>query len=369
MYELVEILVLFFVAVVFVSAVRPIVNFLARYRIPPIFAIIVIYTVTAAAVVGLLVVALPPLATLMVNLFAEDQLVEELNRSFLQLGLLVARQFDMVLPILTLPPSFQEYLSGANEAVMEQALPFARSAFYVGGQLLLALIMSVYWLVAREQFLSLILRMTPRQNRHNTYLLWVDIENTLGGFVRGQIALMVLIGMASYIGLLILRVPNALALAIIAGLLEAVPYVGPFLGAIPAVLVGFSAAPLTGVLVIVWYVIVQQVEGAFLVPRVMSHSVGLNPLLILLVLSAGFTLNGVLGALLAIPIASVLQVALYHLWPEMELGNSAAEKRTESRKQDARETSAELEAIDALDPASADATPTESDSSLRTANE
>jgi predicted PurR-regulated permease PerM len=111
-----------------------------------------------------------------------------------------------------------------------------------------------------------------------------------------------------------LGVPYAPALALIAGITEAIPLVGPLIGAVPAVIIGFTVSPVTGILVAVLYGVIQGLENNVLVPKIMSSNVGLNPLVIIIAIVAGSTLNGVIGAILAIPLAGALQVLAQHIW-------------------------------------------------------
>jgi predicted PurR-regulated permease PerM len=210
-------------------------------------------------------------------------------------------------------------LREANDSAMVQALPVARNTVTVIGQVLLAMIMSFYWLTTRQPLLNLLLRLSPLHYRERTGVVWNDIETTLGAYVRAQIIMIVTIGVAAYIGLLLLRVPYALPLAVVAGLTEAIPIVGPIFGAIPAVLIAFSINPVTGLLVAGWYIVIQQLEANILVPKLMESQIGLNPLLVIVAIIAGATLNGVVGALLAIPVAGAVQVIARHLLIEPAL--------------------------------------------------
>lgn len=142
---------------------------------------------------------------------------------------------------------------------------------------------------------------------------WKQVETALGAYTRGQLALMLVVGVACFVGLVILRVPHAPALALIAGLTEAIPFVSPFIGGIPAVLLGLTVSWQIALLVAGWYVLVQQLEAHLLVLRIMHRAVGLNPFLVIVALIAGGTLKGVLGALLAIPVVAALQVLTRHI--------------------------------------------------------
>jgi len=145
------------------------------------------------------------------------------------------------------------------------------------------------------------------------YQIWVDTEDTLGTYVRGQLILAGIIGSVCYVGLLVLQVPNARALAVLAGLFEVIPFIGPVLAAIPAVLIGFTVSPVTGLLVLALYVVVQTVEGNYLIPYFMGRGLQLHPMIVLVAITAGFYLNGIVGAMLALPLVSALQITVYHL--------------------------------------------------------
>jgi predicted PurR-regulated permease PerM len=181
------------------------------------------------------------------------------------------------------------------------------------GQFLMALTMGYYWLTARERMLELLLRMSPVRARARIELVWNDVETTLAAWMRGQVILVLAVGVASYAGLRLLGMEYALPLAVIAGLTEAIPIVGPILGAIPAVVLGFGHSVEMGLLVSLLYLVIQQVEGYFLVPRVMERAIGLHPLTVLVALIAGATLNGMVGALLAVPVVGAVQVVAKHL--------------------------------------------------------
>ncbi|MGB9706592.1 MAG: AI-2E family transporter, partial [Microgenomates group bacterium] len=136
------------------------------------------------------------------------------------------------------------------------------------------------------------------------------VEKRLGGWVRAQITLMIIVGLMSYIGLRLLGIEFALPLALLAGVLEIIPNIGPTLSAIPAILAGLVISPLMGLAVAALYFLVQQVENHIIVPQVMKREAGVNPLITILALVAGFKLGGVLGAVLAIPFIILLETLL-----------------------------------------------------------
>jgi predicted PurR-regulated permease PerM len=110
------------------------------------------------------------------------------------------------------------------------------------------------------------------------------------------------------VGLFILNVPYALPLAVVAGILELVPIIGPIISSIPAIIVALVSSPILGVGVAAYFLIIQQVENSILVPKVMEKAVGLSPILVILVLLIGGSLMGIVGALLAVPVAAAAKV-------------------------------------------------------------
>ncbi len=132
-------------------------------------------------------------------------------------------------------------------------------------------------------------------------------------WVRGQILLMIIVGLLSYLGYMSIGLPYAVALAFIAGMLELVPNIGPTLAAIPAILVGFSLSTFHGVAALVVSLLVQQLENNLIVPKIMQKVVGLNPVITILSIMVGFRLGGPLLAVLAIPLVLSIRVILGHV--------------------------------------------------------
>lgn len=153
----------------------------------------------------------------------------------------------------------------------------------------------------------------------------VRIEEKLGAWMRGQLILSLTIGLIYYIGLLALGVPYALPLAILGGMMEVIPVIGPIIAAIPALLISLTISPFLAGVVGLFYFAVQQIENQVIVPQVMKRAVGLNPILVILVVAIGGRLLGVGGALLAVPIAVVVQVVLEQMIGPQEAFDPLAE--------------------------------------------
>jgi predicted PurR-regulated permease PerM len=144
------------------------------------------------------------------------------------------------------------------------------------------------------------------------------VEDGLGRWVRGQLLLSLVVGVLTYIGLTIIGIPYALPLALIAGILEVLPIVGPIIAAIPAILVGLTISPIMAVAAAATFLIVQQLENHLVVPVVMSRVVGVRPPIIIISLLIGAKLAGITGAFLAIPIIVVIKILTKELLNEEE---------------------------------------------------
>jgi predicted PurR-regulated permease PerM len=151
-----------------------------------------------------------------------------------------------------------------------------------------------------------------QDRREHIRELILAIETKVGFYIIGQVVLCLVIGVMALLAYLLIGLPNAFVLALIAGVLEAVPMVGPLLGAVPAALVALSIGPDKLVWVIVSTVVIQQLENSLLVPRVMKKAVGVNPFVTLLALFAFSSFFGIAGALMAIPMAAIIQLVLNH---------------------------------------------------------
>lgn len=308
-----EVVIVLFIAIVFASTIRPLVDWLSAHRVPRGIAILLVYVVVLGAFAGLLIVSIPPLVGLSVELISGNLLVTRLQTLVQQLSYFGWSEFRIIVPSIQVPEVLSNLMGAASDTAQQMAWPVARDMAVTLGQVVLVFVIAVYWLTARKPTLDLLLRMSPMRHRAHVEQIWTDVELTLGSYLRGQTILMVVIGLAALVGLIIFRVPYAPALAVIAGLTEFIPMVGPFIGGAAAVLVAFTVSGQTALLVAAWYIAIQQLENHVLVPRIMGRSVGLNPLVVILALVIGGILGGVLGALLAVPVAGALQVIVRHL--------------------------------------------------------
>jgi predicted PurR-regulated permease PerM len=275
-----------FISLILTLGLSPLVNWLTERKISRALAVALTYIFFLSTVVGLFAMALPP----MVNQL--QRLVERLPFYVSSISLpglgSVGDQFLN---------AFVSEVSKTTGDLVKVTLNFFSNAFSIVTVLVLTFYFLLDYPTLKEKFLGL----HTKDSKKRVADLVGEIENKIGGWVRGQLSLMLIVGLASFIGLTLLRVDYALSLAVIAGLLEIVPMIGPIVSFIPAVLVASAGSPLSAALVAVLYILIQQLESNFVVPKVMEKAVGFSPIVTLIAILIGGRLFGVSGALLAIP--------------------------------------------------------------------
>jgi predicted PurR-regulated permease PerM len=169
-------------------------------------------------------------------------------------------------------------------------------------------LLSIYWSIERPRAIRAGLLLLPLESRPAAAEFVDEIEAKLGAFVRGQSLLCVLVGAMTFLAYWLIGLPYAALLAVVAGLLEAIPVLGPVVATIPAALVALSLGPTAVVWVLVASFVIASIESYLLVPRIMNRSVGLHPVLTLLAITALFALLGPIGGVLAVPLAAIMQL-------------------------------------------------------------
>lgn len=288
-------------AVIFASAIEPVIEWLKQYRIPRLLSVVLIYLIILLAFFLLIYLIIPLLLeevrTLAVGYPA---LQEQIRQSVTEAGSLPFFPDIRLDPdvLLTLPTQYAERLGGG-------IISFASVVF--GGIFSFVLItVFSFYLAAQERGIEAFLRLvTPLKHEAYAIDLWERSQRKLGRWFRSQMLLGAIVGILIFFGLTLLGVPNAFFFAILAALFEIIPVAGPILAAVPAVIVAVLVSPLLGLLVGLLYVAVQQMESHVIVPVVMRRAVGLSPLIVVLALVIGGTLGGIFGILLAVPVTVI----------------------------------------------------------------
>lgn len=299
-----QILVLLFLAFIVMTALRPTVERLnRRLRIPRVISIVLVYVVTLASLVGLIVFVVPPFVT-EINNFAKNIDFPFLQDRFKNIELTLSEWSSLI----------NQFGNGAG-----LVWDVLASAFNILFAFFTVIVLSIYLMLDRPKLPNKLEWFTKNKAHLRKASEFLDsIEQQLGGWIRGQIILMVLIGVITYIGLSLLSMPYALPLAILAGLLEILPNLGPTISAVPAIAMGFLlVSPWMGLAILVFYVLVQQLENNLIVPKVMQANADVNPLVAIVTILAGLKLGGVIGALLAVPFYILLR-SVYRLYLDVK---------------------------------------------------
>jgi predicted PurR-regulated permease PerM len=208
------------------------------------------------------------------------------------------------------PAQVSQGLTETISALVPRLIAVFASMFRSFVGLIMVLVLTVYILVDGPQVSSALIRLLPRRERQPTSKVLAEIAGSVGNYVRGQIVLSVLAGLFSYALLTALQVPEALALASLMAVADAIPLIGAVIGTIPAVLVALTRSDATAIGVAVGYLLYQQFENHLLMPRVYNRIMRLPPSVILISILVGVTLMGLPGAILALPVAAAVPLIL-----------------------------------------------------------
>lgn len=286
-----DIILQLFVAILIMAILNPWVSFLSKYKIPRPLSILVIYLI----VIGLFAFAIAGIV---------PPLIEQTTSLATSLPSYVTRLGVSNLLTNQITDQLLSQVAGLPGQVVRIGFSVVANVLSV----LFVLIFAFYLLLARDK-LDEQLAVFMGEEREEKIKRVIDLlERRLGGWARGELALMFLVGAANYVGLSLLGIPFAISLAIIAGILEIVPYIGPIIAGTLATIIGLSISPITGLAVVAMAFLIQQVENYVFVPKIMEKSVGVNPVIIILGLTIGFRLFGFIGILLSVPVVITLQV-------------------------------------------------------------
>lgn len=311
LYYFSTVLFLLMVGIVLAMSLNPIVQFLQRRGLPRGPASVVVYLAVGGLLVAVAVGGLP---------FVWQQaqaLVEQLPHNYQQLrAYLMKVPSELVVRVAerlpsrlvvekTAPPSAAATIDAVTQASNYVAM-LLRGAYLAVAVVLLAF----YWSVHEDRTVRSLLLLAPPGRRDGVRQLVDEIEAKIGAYLRGQGLLCMAMAAMTLAVYWLIGVPYALSLALLAGVLEAVPVFGPVLWSIPALLVALSVSASTALWVLVAVLVLQQIESNILVPRIMDRSVGVNAIVTLLAIAGFSALLGLPGAVLAIPMAAVIQLLL-----------------------------------------------------------
>lgn len=292
------------IAFILMSALRPQVRILENRRIPHSIAVFIVYFLFILFFILLFSIIVPPIVVETGNLIKSlPFIIENLN--------------VRLSPWIQLE-SVSQYLPDVTNQLFKVATGFLSNAFFI----LSTLFFGFYFLLEGDSVKTMVTRYLDEPTGKRISNVLAAAESRMSSWFWGQLTLMFIVGVMSFIGLSLMGVRYVLPLAVLAGLLEVVPNIGPIVSAVPAVLLGMSSSYIMGFSIAALYLIVQQLENNLIVPIIMKRAVGLNPIITLMVLIIGGRFGGILGVLLAIPAFLFVETIIL----ELVKGRKLAEK-------------------------------------------
>ncbi len=293
-FQIRGIIVSIFLSYVIMAALFPAVKYLRSKRVPHVLAVLIPY-IAVFLLVFMLIIPLIPFVMDQISSLLKNfpTYLEDSGRTF---------GFDIN------PHQIQDYISKEVGSIGKNAIGVTGKVF--GGVLstLTVLVVGFYFLMYSEAFKHRVASFFDREHRDHVKQTMQLIDDKLGAWLRGQVVLCFAIGLTTYIALSAVQMPYALPLALIAGMFEILPTIGPIVSAVPAVIVALTISPTMAIIVIIAYLLIQALENNLLVPKIMQRAVGLNPVVVILAIMIGANLMGIAGALLAIPFVSFVIV-------------------------------------------------------------
>jgi len=312
LYLVREVLLLLYISGIFAVGFSPIVRWIERQRVLPIgtrvprwLAILSLYIVILGAIAGVCALVFPPLIAQSRAFWDQLPALLEQGQAFLIDRGLLQRQLSM-----------QELLQrtpGTGGDTVGRVIGAAWGFFGGIFGLITILILTFYLLIEADAIRGSFMRLFPRGRRTQVAKASAEATLKVSAWLSGQLLLGAIIGITAAIGLWLLGVPYFYVLALIAAIGEMIPVVGPIIAAIPAIAVASSVSGQLAFFVGLFFFVQQQVENHVLVPKIMERQVGISPAVVIVALLIGGSLLGVMGAILAVPTAAILQVIYQEL--------------------------------------------------------
>lgn len=311
--QLLAVFIPFFIALAIAYILNPVVLWLQQHRLGRTISVLIIYLVFFSLLFALFAHFAPLVVRELNNLVQQapqytQQAQKLLNNFYLatdRLRLPESVQGALEKSLADIEKSLVDHLS----RIPEMTTDLARALF----NLVLVLILTFYLLKDFNLVKDSLYLVVPRRSRSRARKILHEIDDSLGKYIRGQTIIIVIISLVTYLGLLLLRVDFALILGLLAGVTNIIPYFGPFLGAVPAVLVALLKSPALALKTVILFFIIQQVEGELIAPQVLGKSLGLHPLAVILALLVGGQFCGVWGLVVAVPVLAVGRIIIRNL--------------------------------------------------------
>jgi len=302
------------IAILVASAVRPAILRLMRWRIPQSIAVLIVYLGLATVTITILLVVLPPVVNQFVGYIQNDNRLanriidaqEWVQRTVTQV---TGSEFELGIN----PEEIRTSVADIVEKVRVTAPSLIGNATGFLGEFILIIVMGLYWITSRERAGEFLVELAPLSRRGQFRAILDEIEGGLGSYVRSIVLVSIIVGILCFIILTVLRIPGAAAISFFYAVATAIPIIGGLIGVGLATSLALLTSPINAVIVLVVTFLLQQVENYWLTPRMMSHGADFDPLLVIVFVSMGFSLGGITGSLIAIPLAGTASILVKHL--------------------------------------------------------
>ena len=296
-YKLGPIIGILFIATLIVISMESAVKYFTRLTLfnKPLSrgaAVIISYLILTAILIGVVTFIVPPVVS------ESQKMIVNLSSIMRNITL----PGNLELNFSELIPQASKVTTGILSATVSV---FTNVAAFIS-LIIISIYMSLDWLNIKKNFIGIF----PDKMGETVEETFEEIEKSVGAWVRGELLLMLVIGLASFVGLAILGIKYFVALAIVAGIAEAIPMIGPVISGILAGIVGFTESPIKGIGVVVLFILIQQLENNILVPKVMGRVSGFRPLIVLIALLVGSHFFGIVGAICAMPVTMIGTIIL-----------------------------------------------------------
>ncbi|MBI3956873.1 MAG: AI-2E family transporter [Candidatus Kerfeldbacteria bacterium] len=327
LYVIRDVIALIFVSFVLASAITPWVDRLQQRRIPRVASVIGIYVLLFGVISIAVVLIIPPLVE-EIRLLASR--LPDLYKTIAGSTFGLDQVPDQQSALDTLQKNLDAFSQGLLK--LTSGIFGTLSSIFGGVASFVTVLVIVFYITVEEQGMKKLIQ-SVAPIKYQPYLMQfiTKIQTKMGSWLRGQLLLSLIIGVVTYLGLSLLGVKYAVLLALLAGIFEIIPFIGPILAAIPAVFFAATDSTLRAFLTAGFYIVIQQLENAILVPKVMQQTVGLNPLVILIAVLVGARVAGFLGVVLAVPVAAILGIFLSDLFEDRRAKDAQLESEHPTR--------------------------------------
>ncbi len=304
LYLVKDVIIILFLAIIIASAVGPFANWLEEKKIPRLLGVLLLYLAFFGLIIFFFSLIVPFLASELGQLTqALPKFVSSLSGALDKAQQTTSsRYFDFFSEIQNLLDSFSQFL----QVYSQSAFNLIINIFGGVVSFFAIIVISFYLSVMRRGIIGFLSSILPEKYEEYVVSLWKRAEYKVGRWLQGQLLMALSVGLIVFVGLSLLHVKYALLLGVLAMVLEIVPVVGPVISAIPGVIFAFLQSPAMGVWILVFYVVVQQIESQIFAPLILGKTLGLNPVTVIVSLLIGGKIAGLLGILLSVPVAVVI---------------------------------------------------------------